>query len=81
MFRVIRFSRAVSTRRRRETAGNGSEERTRESETSDNGNSAIVLAASMVCRNSGDNEGVTEVTNVTPVFIDFESLAVSKEDA
>jgi hypothetical protein len=45
------------------------------------GNSAIVLAASMVCRNSGDNEGVTEVTNVTPVFIDFESLAASKEDA
>jgi len=56
-------------------------ENEKNSETGDNGNSAIVLAASMVCRNSGDNEGVTEVTNVTPVFIDFESLAASKEDA
>lgn len=50
--------------------------------TGDNGNSPIVLAASMVCRNSCDNEGVTVVTtitDVTTVFIDFELLRAEED--
>lgn len=44
--------------------------------TGDDGNSPIVLATSMVCRNSCDNEGVIDVTTVTnvTVSIDFELL-------